>query len=105
MSRVRTAGIIVQPMLEKWLQAAVEEAGAGGVDPGLLGGEAVSAVLDLAREAAHGVARPAAPLATFAAGLALGQRDGGLEELRVLAERLSGLATGWPEEQAPGSGA
>lgn len=91
-------------MLEKWLQAAVEEAEAGNVDPGLLGGAAVGAVLDLAREAAHGVTRPAAPLATFAAGLALGQRGGGLEELRVLVERLSGLATGWPaEDQAPGS--
>lgn len=32
-------------------------------------------VLDLARDAAHGVARPAAPLTTFLAGLAAG-RDG-----------------------------
>ena len=32
-------------------------------------------VLDLARDAAHGVARPAAPLTTFLVGLAAG-RDG-----------------------------
>lgn len=32
-------------------------------------------ILDLARDAAHGVARPAAPLTTFLAGLAAG-RDG-----------------------------
>lgn len=32
-------------------------------------------ILDLARDAAHGVARPAAPLTTFVAGLAAG-RDG-----------------------------
>lgn len=84
-------------MLEGWLLAAVEEAGAAGVDGGLLGDEAVSALLDLAREAAHGVARPAAPLAAFAAGLALGQRGGGMRELRVVIERLSSLAANWPE--------
>jgi len=40
-------------------------------------------VLDLAREAAHGVARPAAPLTTFLAGYALGAGPGlaGLAEL------------------------
>jgi hypothetical protein len=31
-------------------------------------------VLDLARDAAHAVARPAAPLTTFLVGLAAGQR-------------------------------
>jgi hypothetical protein len=30
-------------------------------------------VLDLARDAAHGVARPAAPLTTYLAGLAVGR--------------------------------
>jgi hypothetical protein len=32
-----------------------------------------SLVLDLAREAAHGVARPAAPLTTYLAGVAVGR--------------------------------
>ena len=32
-----------------------------------------SLVLDLAREAAHGVARPAAPLTTYLAGIAVGR--------------------------------
>jgi hypothetical protein len=36
-------------------------------------------VLDLARDAAHGVARPAAPLTTFLAGLAAG-RNGATED-------------------------
>jgi len=36
----------------------------------------VQLVLDLARDAAHGVARPAAPLTTFLVGLAAGL-DGG----------------------------
>jgi hypothetical protein len=33
-------------------------------------------VLDLARDAAHGVARPAAPLTAFLVGLAAGRRGG-----------------------------
>ena len=36
----------------------------------------VRLVLDLARDAAHGVARPAAPLSTFLVGLAAGLRGG-----------------------------
>lgn len=34
----------------------------------------VAALLDLTRDVAHDVARPAAPLTTFALGLALGRR-------------------------------
>ena len=48
-------------------------------------------VLDLAREAAHGVARPAAPLTTFLAGYALGAR-GGLDGLEAVAAELSAAA-------------
>ena len=48
-------------------------------------------VLDLAREAAHGVARPAAPLTTFLAGYALGT-EGGLDRLTALVDRLSTAA-------------
>ncbi|WP_395242885.1 DUF6457 domain-containing protein [Agromyces sp. MMS24-K17] len=36
-------------------------------------GADVGAVLDLARDAAHGVARPAAPLTTYLVGLAVGR--------------------------------
>lgn len=36
-------------------------------------GVEVGAVLDLARDAAHGVARPAAPLTTYLVGLAVGR--------------------------------
>ena len=36
----------------------------------------IHAVLDLARDAAHGVARPAAPLTTFLVGLAAGRAGG-----------------------------
>jgi Domain of unknown function (DUF6457) len=94
---VRTAGIIVQPMLEKWLREAAAQAGAGEVDPDLLGGDAVTVLLNLARDAAHGVARPAAPLATFALGLALGRESGNLDELRARAERVVAAANAWAE--------
>ena len=55
-------------------------------------------LLDLARDAAHGVARPAAPLATFALGLALGTSGGGMDDLRRLAGRLTELADAWEAE-------
>ncbi|WP_031273339.1 DUF6457 domain-containing protein, partial [Curtobacterium sp. B8] len=41
----------------------------------------ISTVLDLARDAAHGVARPAAPLTTFLVGYAAGLRGGSAEDL------------------------
>ena len=53
--------------LDDW---ADEAAAAVGVmlEPG-----DIAAVLDLARDAAHGIARPAAPLTTFIAGIAVGR--------------------------------
>lgn len=36
----------------------------------------IAVVLDIARDAAHRVARPAGPLTTFAVGLAVGRRTG-----------------------------
>ena len=43
-------------------------------------------MLDLARDAAHGVARPAAPLTTFLVGLAAGQRGATAESINDAAE-------------------
>ena len=56
-----------------------------------LSAEQQALVLDLAREAAHGVARPAAPLTTFLAGYALGGQ-GGLDGLGELVFELSTAA-------------
>lgn len=87
-------------MLEKWLQAAAGEVGAGdgdGTDPTLLSLDAVTVLLNLARDAAHGVARPAAPLATFAVGLAIGRTGGSLDDLRLAAERVAARADAWDE--------
>jgi len=53
--------------LDDWAAAAAAAVGAS-IQPG-----DVAAILDLARDAAHGVARPAAPLTTFIAGIAVGQ--------------------------------
>jgi hypothetical protein len=44
-------------------------------------------VLDVAREAAHNVQRPAAPISTFLLGYAAAQHDGDIDQV----ERLSGL--------------
>ena len=41
----------------------------------------VTLLLDLARDAAHGVARPAAPLTTFLVGLAAGRSGGSRADL------------------------
>ena len=53
----------------------------------------VTSLLDLARDAAHGVARPAAPLTTFLVGLAAGQRGATAEAVRDAAEIARRLAT------------
>ncbi|HEX6075918.1 MAG TPA: DUF6457 domain-containing protein [Micromonosporaceae bacterium] len=54
-------------------------------------------VLDLAREAAHGVARPAAPITTFLFGVAVARGA----DPRTTAEKIIELARGWEE---PASG-
>ena len=52
-------------------------------------------VLDLARVAAHNVARPAAPITTFLLGFAAGSQDADPEELEALAAKVQVLADGW----------
>ena len=54
-------------------------------------------VLDLARDAAHGVARPAAPLTTFLVGLAAGLRGGSPDDIAAAAELAKQLATDWQD--------
>ncbi|MFB9665592.1 DUF6457 domain-containing protein [Curtobacterium citreum] len=53
-------------------------------------------VLDLARDAAHGVARPAAPLTTFLVGYAAGLRGGSPADVQAAAATAtrSALARG-----------
>lgn len=51
-------------------------------------------VLDLARDVAHGVARPAAPLTTYLAGIAVGR---GMSPAEA-AERITALVAGRAEQ-------
>lgn len=78
--------------LDEWAAAVCGELGLdpAGLDPRL--------VLDLARDVAHGVARPAAPLTAYLLGVAVGRGQPPAES----AARISQLAAQWvPAEAAP----
>ncbi len=76
--------------MNAWIRRMTEEL---GLDPDV----DVRLVLDVARESAHRVARPAAPVTTFLLGVALGR---GGAELGPLADRVLGLLPP-PEEDEP----
>ncbi len=52
-------------------------------------------ILDVARDAAHGVERPAAPLTTYLLGYAAAQHEAGPEGLARMAAAVTRLADGW----------
>jgi hypothetical protein len=54
-------------------------------------------ILDLARDVAVGVARPAAPLSAFVAGLAAGRSGGSPEQVQRAVAEITSLANGWHE--------
>ena len=58
-------------------------------------------LLALAGDAAHGVARPAAPLTTFLAGYAAGQAGDGPDAVAAAARRAGELAGRWVDEADP----
>ena len=80
--------------LEEWTAAAGGELGLG---PGPLRTAETKAVLDLARDVAHAVDRPAAPLTAYLLGVAVGR---GLT-LPEAADRVRALAARWPESTEP----
>jgi hypothetical protein len=62
--------------------------------------DSVAAILDLSKDAAHRVARPAAPVTSFLAGVAVGlARAKGPEDLQRVAELLRAAMP----EAAPGA--
>jgi len=75
--------------VEQWIAALDAEFGLelGEVD--------IHAVLDLARDAAHSVVRPAAPLAAFMAGYAAGKRGAAGTDIAAECEQAAALARGW----------
>ncbi|MFD7918001.1 NTP transferase domain-containing protein [Streptomyces sp. NPDC059740] len=88
-TRIREHGNV----LDEWITAAKAELGIDlDVD--------TRALLDLARDAAHGVARPAAPLTTFLVGYAAAQQG---KDVPELAAGVAELARRWAAE-ADGDG-
>jgi Domain of unknown function (DUF6457) len=84
-------------MLDDWSRAVRRELGlpAGeGADP------SVPIILDTARDVAHGVARPAAPLTAYLLGLAVGRSGEEGAVTPELAARISALAEGWQPRTA-----
>jgi molybdopterin-guanine dinucleotide biosynthesis protein A len=88
-ARIREHGHV----LNEWISAVKDELGIDlDVDTGVL--------LDLARDAAHGVARPAAPLTTFLVGYAAARADGGPQAVAEAARKAAALAQRWADEEA-----
>ncbi|WP_274560630.1 NTP transferase domain-containing protein [Streptomyces spiramyceticus] len=87
-ARIREHGHV----LDEWMTAVKDELGIElDVDTGLL--------LDLARDAAHGVARPAAPLTTFLVGYAAAKAGGdGPQAVAEAARKAADLAARWADE-------
>lgn len=56
-----------------------------------------SLVLDVARDAAHAVARPAAPLTTFLLGFAAAHHEAGPDGVERLAGKVMALAANWDQ--------
>ncbi|MFI1164984.1 NTP transferase domain-containing protein [Streptomyces sp. NPDC020801] len=91
-ARIREHGHV----LDEWISAVKDELGIDlDVDTGVL--------LDLARDAAHGVARPAAPLTTFLVGYAAAQGKGGPEAVAQAARKAAALALRWADEDTAGA--
>jgi Domain of unknown function (DUF6457) len=76
-------------MLEDWAEVVCLEfdVPAGSVD--------ARVILDLARDVAHRVDRPAAPLTAYLLGLAVAQGH----PLEAAAARISDLAAGWERDR------
>lgn len=77
--------------LDNWIDAACAEL---GVDPAVVDQRAV---LALARDVAHKVDRPAAPITAFLLGVAVG----GGQQLGPAADRLTALTGRW-QDGTPG---
>ncbi len=98
-ARIREHGAV----LDEWITSVKNELGIElDVDTGVL--------LDLARDAAHGVARPAAPLTTFLVGYAAARASAGAgpdEAAAAVAEaarRATALALRWEAEAEASAG-
>ncbi len=79
--------------MDKWIEAVVSELSLQGV---VVSDSLMKEILAVARDAAHNVERPAAPLSTYLMGIAVAQ---GADPADV-AQRVGQLAVNWDAEQA-----
>ncbi|GAA2475698.1 hypothetical protein GCM10010406_09730 [Streptomyces thermolineatus] len=86
----------MDPVLNEWTAAAKAELGIEELEVDVKG------LLDLARDAAHGVDRPAAPLTTFLVGYAAAKAGGGPEAVAEAARKAAALAERWAAGERPG---
>lgn len=77
--------------LEKWAAALRERFDLGAEDV------PIGLILDLARDVANGVARPAAPFSAFVAGLVAGRQGGTPDDVRAAVAAVVELAGTWSE--------
>jgi len=84
-------------MLTDWTRRLADELGITDLSPTSEKGPPLDLdlVLDLARDAAHAVDRPAAPLTTFLVGYAAARRGGGAEAIEDCARIARELAARW----------
>ena len=85
--------LIMESVLAEWVDEVRTRLGLDPIDPAV--------VLDLARDVAHGVTRPAAPVTAYLLGLAVGRGADPVATARV----VSDLATGWAARTVPAAGA
>jgi hypothetical protein len=71
--------------LEEWTDTVCQ---ALGLDPASVD---QAGLLDLTRDVAHGVARPAAPLTSFLVGLAAGRDGGSVDDVRRAVATVAAL--------------
>ena len=76
-------------VLEEFLRTACR---ALAVDPASVD---QALILDLTKDVAHNVARPAAPLSAFIVGLAAGKAGGDADAVRTAAMKVAALAAGY----------
>jgi len=81
------------PALDDWTTTVGDDLGLGE-----LSAEERDRVLEVARDVAHGVLRPAAPLSTFLLGVAVGRGA----DMAEVAARISALASRWPDQDTTG---
>jgi hypothetical protein len=76
--------------LDEWLAALAARL---GIDPDVV---PTGLLLDVARDVAHNVARPAAPLSLFLVGLAAAREGGSAEDIAAASAAATELALDWP---------